>query len=721
MNSSHTQQDDSAENDQSFFAEFSASSYDEWRREVERLLKGAPFDKKMITKTDEGIMLQPLYRQEDINGLPHVSSFPGFAPFVRGSKSSKDSGNGWAIAQEINYPNAIQFNTALRHDFKRGLTVVNLPLDFASRTGCDPDTAKIGDVGYHGVSIATADELADTLAGIELDKTPVFIHAGSSGLPFLGFLIALAKQNNCRPETLSGAIAADPIGELAAYGKLPALIDQIIYEMAATTAWAIDHAPKLGTVWVHGEKFHNSGANAVQELAVSFATAVYYLRQLESKSIAPESAVSHFRFSLASGSHVFMEISKFRAARILWNRITEACGIPENKRGMWLHVESSHYNKTSYDPYVNMLRTTTEAFAGAIGGADSMHVAPFDDCLRAADEFSRRTARNTQVILSEESHLSHTIDPAGGSWYVEKLTAEIVDKAWELFCEIDNKGGIYQALKDGFIQEMVNESSRSKADAMASRRKIAIGTNIYANPTEQPLEPRDFDFESFHEQRSKEIAELRRNNSASINAANYRDLLKSTPAKLVSELITDASKGATLGDILAAVRGSNAIRVEMIPLPSQRQSVSFEMLRRKVEAFRNDGRNTKVFLATLGPVRKYMPRLDFAASFFEVGGFEVIRTTGFGTIDEAAKEALASGANAIVICGMDESYETDADKVASKIKAQNKDALIILAGKPASDDLQQRLEKAGISKFIHIKSNVLRELKEVAAGLGVQS
>ncbi len=706
------------------FEEFSSSSYQQWRAEAERLLRGASFDKKMITHTDEGITLQPIYRKEDLKDVPHIDSFPGTPPYIRGNSPIKGHGSNWEIAQEISYPDCIGFNDALQFDLKRGLTAVNLPLDFASRKGLDPDQARVGDVGYHGVSICSANELDKALKGIDLSTTPVYLHTGASGLTFYGFLLAMADKANIDSTNLSGAIAADPIGELAKYGRITALISQMMDEIAIMTSWAHDHSPKLGTIWIHGDTYHNAGANGVQELAFTLAAAVYYLRQLEERKVPLETIVKQMRFSFGAGSHLFMEIAKLRAARVLWNSITEECGLSTDNRAMWIHAVTSRYNKTVYDPYVNMLRSTTEAFSSAVGGADSLSVTPFDDCIRPSDEFSRRVARNTQVILKEEAHLAQTIDPAGGSWYVEKLTSEIADSAWKLFQEIEKRGGMYQALKDGFIQELIMESSRNKADALASRKKTVVGTNRFPNAKEKPLELKDFSFEEIHKQRSKQVKRIRDESALSKNLkvlSNLGELIQTPHKEVIHAVISAAKKGATVGEISKALRRDKAIMVEMPPLPAQRQSVSLEMLRRKIEKHQAGGHKTKVFIATLGPIRKYMPRLDFIASFFEVGGFQVVRTTGYDSPIQAADGALESGAKVVVICGLDEAYESDAAKAAEKIQAVNVNARIVLAGKPLDHTLIDRLTKSGVSKFIHAKSNVLYELKDIASGLGVMS
>ncbi len=706
----------------SLFSEFSASSYDEWKVEAERLLKGAPFDKKMFATTDEGIILKPLYRKEDIKDIPYVSSFPGQVPFVRGGKAINGKGHEWAIAQEIILPDASSYNKALQSELNSGLTAINLQLDYACRKGLDPDSSNVGDVGFRGISIASKEELAKALESVNLEEYPIYIQAGASGLPYLGFLVSLAREKNIALEKLSGAVAMDPIGEMAVGGKLPALIDILTGEMAVMTKWAIENTPNLGTVWVHGEQYHNGGANSIQELAFAISTAVYYLRRLESHGVDIESAVPHFRFSFSAGSNIFMEIAKLRAARILWNQVLGSCEIPEKNRRMWIHVRTSHYNKTVYDPYVNMLRTTTEAFSGIVGGADSMHVTPFDDCIREADDFSRRIARNTQIILSEEAQLTQVIDPAGGSWYVESLTSQIVEKVWALIGSIETDGGMYQVLTDGKAQMQVAESSRQKAEKLFSRKKTAVGTNQYPHPNEEVLKRGNIDYEKIHAARSLEVQNYRTSashNDSKTVLSKLSDLMNAKSDRITEAVIDTGVHGATVGEIIKSLRGDKAVQVELPPVPNQRQAVSFEMFRRTVENYRNESGKGKVFIASLGPVSKYMSRLDFAASFFEVGGFEVIRTTGFNTPKEAVKAAEESESKIIVICGLDDTYQEHAVSTAEMLKSKIKGCAVILAGKPTDEALQKKYQEAGVDIFIHVRSHVLKVLREVALAEGV--
>jgi methylmalonyl-CoA mutase len=468
------------------FGEFPATSYDEWRKAAEATLKGAPFEKKLVTKTYEDIDLQPMYRQEDIEGLSHLDSLPGFGPYVRSTSTLSYVGKPWDVSQEIACSTPEEFNNALLSDMERGQNSVNLIVDRATLVGIDADGAPAGDVGRGGVSISSVEDLATALKGIDLEKTPIYIQASTSSLAFTALLIALVRRKGQAADKLQGCVGMDPLGILAVEGALARPVEEIYDVMAKLTAWASGHAPQLQTITVQGYPYNDGGASATQELAFTLATGVEYLREMLKRGVAVDAASERMRFAFSLGSNMFMEIARLRAARLLWARIVKAFGGAEEAQKMRIHGRTSRWNKTRYDPYANMLRTTTEAFSGIVGGVDSLHVGPFDEVLRTPDEFSRRIARNTHTILREECHLPRTIDPAGGSWYVEALTDAVAKKSWQLFQEVEKQGGIFQALQAGFPQAEVEKIAQKRATNAALRKDIFVGTNMYPNPRKNP-------------------------------------------------------------------------------------------------------------------------------------------------------------------------------------------------------------------------------------------
>jgi len=698
------------------FEEFEPPSYEEWVAEVERLLKGIPFEERMLTKTVEGITLKPIYRKEDIADIPHLHAPSGFPPYVRGNQAVYHNSHAWEIAQEIKYPDITAFNSALRHDIERGLTGVTMPLDSATKLGLDPENNDNIMAGDDGLSILSLNELEMALEGVDTAEFPIFIDCGISGLPLLGSYVRLAEKQGVDRGRLGGSIGMDPLGLLVANGKLPVDVESLYDEMADMTAWAFEHAPYLGTISIHGEAYNNGGASAVQELAYVAATAVAYMRAMEKRSIDPGKSVPHFRFSFGIGANFFMEISKLRAARLIWNKITEKCGLADDKRKIHIHARTSNYTKTCYDPYVNILRTTTETFSAIAGGADSIHSATFDEQIRPSDEFARRIARNVQLILKEESHLAQIMDPAGGSWYIEHLTNELARESWKQFTGIEKMGGMYQALLDGYPQSEVAMIAEERANGYAFRKSTIVGTNKYPNPEEEKLNPHPFDYMQFKKKRIDDLKKIRDR----VSQDDRDKFSKNIQAASVTEAVIDAvDRGLPIADILHLIRKDKKPSASITPIPKLRASQQYEKLRHAVEKQREEKGDMKVFMAALGPVRKYMPRLDFSASFFEVGGFEVIPTLGYDSAEDAAHAALDEDADIVVICGLDNSYPGMAPITASAVKKEKPDAIIIMAGLPADDGLKKKYEDAGVDRFIHLRSNVLQTLTEIASRLGV--
>ncbi|MHC4945739.1 MAG: acyl-CoA mutase large subunit family protein, partial [Planctomycetota bacterium] len=491
------------------FAEFTGSTWDEWKREAERLLKGASFEKRLKTRTLEGFLLEPIYKADNLAGLSHVDTFPGTPPYVRGFPLLRDKQSPWWIAQEISSPSIDEARNELSRELERGATAAILCIDRAGRQGLDPESAADGTVGRGGVSIATAAELAEVLEDIDPGKVPIWLKVGSSGMACLGFYIVAAENRGIASERLSNAVAMDPLAEWIREGALPLTMEKAFDEMAEMTAWARKHAPAVGTTWVHGEVFHDGGAHAVQELAFSLAAAVQYLRSLEERDLAPERSIPHFRFSFSLGSQFFMEVAKLRAARLLWNRVLHACEVPVEQRSFRMHCSTSGFAATRIDPHVNLLRATTQALSGIVGGADSLCVAPFDAPFRQPDRFSRRIARNIQLILKDEAHLKEIMDPAAGSWYVERLTHELAHAAWELFRKVEGMGGMVEALEQGFPQAEVAKTAAQRRDALCVRRDILVGTNQYPAADEESLEAKPFDEAAFRKSRSAAIKKIK--------------------------------------------------------------------------------------------------------------------------------------------------------------------------------------------------------------------
>ncbi|MEN8006156.1 MAG: methylmalonyl-CoA mutase family protein [Candidatus Krumholzibacteriota bacterium] len=456
--------------------EFQVPSPGEWRAEVERLLKGAPFAKKMFTTTLEGIQVGSMATAADRPDPDWTDTLPGQAPFLRGINPGNQSAGTWLVAQELQAPSVAEFNAAVRHDLERGQTAVNLIVSGA---------------GPRGTGVSGLDDLRTALEGVDLAATPIFIQAGAAHRTVAEDLWTLAGERGLDPTLLRGRLGCDPVAGMAVEGALPVPATQLYDELAALARRAAAEAPGLRTLPVFEDPWHDGGADGALGLGLTLAAAVTALREMEARGLTVEEAAARVHFNLCIGTDFFLEIARLRALRVLWTRVLAACGcdpaIAGANAGATVHARTSRRTGTRLDPHVNMLRATTQAMSAVLGGVDSLSVAPFDEAAGLPDGFSRRIARNVQLILAHECHLDHVTDPAGGSWYVEKLTAEVAARTWEHFQAVEAAGGMMDALATGRIQEWVAEAAAARAVRLATRREVLVGTNQYPDPN--PLPP----------------------------------------------------------------------------------------------------------------------------------------------------------------------------------------------------------------------------------------
>ncbi|MCX6165474.1 MAG: acyl-CoA mutase large subunit family protein, partial [Ignavibacteriae bacterium] len=447
------------------------------------------------------------------------------------------------------------------------------------------DSVSEKELGVNGLAVQNLNDLSKALDKVDLTKYPIFVKAGYSCLPFLTLFDTLVKQKGFDFKKIYGAIESDPVDFAVTEGYLPIPLKHIFDEMSVATKWTIKIFPGLKTIGINSLQYHNSGANIVQEIACAISTAVEYIRQMLQRGLNINEIALNIRFTFGISSLYFLEVAKLRAVKLLWAKIIESFGGNEESQKICIHARTSFNNQTIYDPYVNLLRATTEAFSAVIGGVDSLHTNSFDEAFGLPDEFARRIARNTQIILNEESHLNQLIDPAGGSYFVENLTDKIEKKSWKLFQEIENKGGIFEALKSRFIQEEIEKIANEKKINFAKRRTIQVGINAYANVKEKKIEYKKSDFHKTLKKRHDEY-----NNKK--NGKDYFEILKKIKiednADNIFEYASKAiGKGATIFDIASSTRKNLNCEFEIKPLKVQRTSEIFEELRNASLEFKN--------------------------------------------------------------------------------------------------------------------------------------
>ena len=628
-----------ADSKEKLFSDFSPVSTQEWMDKITVDLKGADFEKKSVWRTNEGFKVKPFYRQEDLEGLKTTEGLPGQYPYIRGIK--KDD-NTWFIRQDINVNDAAEANA-------KALDILNKGVD---------------SLGFHIKAKELNAEYLDTLLKdiccecVELNFSTCQRHT----LQLAQLLVAYFQKKGYAPEKLKGSLNFDPISKMMQKGKDVSAVIATGKELVETLA----AYPHFRCIAVNSVQLNNAGAYIYQELGYALAWGNEYLNQLVEAGVPAALAAKKIKFNFGISSNYFMEIAKFRAARMLWADIvkqyapkcprtdcknTGADGTCYCACKMVAHAETSNFNLTLFDAHVNLLRTQTEAMSAAIAGVNSITVSPFDKAYQTPDDFSERIARNQQLLLKEESHLNRIVDPAAGSYYIENLTVAIAKQAWDLFLSVEEAGGMLQAVKAGSIQEAVNQSNKARHEAVSKRKEILLGTNQYPNFNEL--------------------------------AGDKRPL--------------DGCKKCGCGGEAHEEEGTLA------KLETARAASEFEALRLETE---NSGKRPKAFMLTIGNLAMRQARAQFSCNFLACAGYQVIDNLGFASVEEGIEAAMKAQADIVVICSSDDEY---AEYAIPAFKALNGRAMFIVAGAPAC---MEELKAAGIENFIHVRCNVLETLRE---------
>ncbi len=692
-------------------------TFEEWKTKVEADLKGALFEKRLITKTYEDIELQPIYTKKDVGGLKLQNEFPGIKNFKRNSNTTGYFKKAWNINQNIKIADVKKFNTSLKTALANGQNCINITIDTATKLGLNASEAESKQVGDLGLSISTLKDLENALEGVDITKFPIIIEGGFNLLPLL---FAFAQKQNINLKDLSGVITADPFALLVEQTKLPFSIKSIFDNLGYAIKWTKSKKLKIKLIEVSTLPYSNGGANAVQEIAFAMATATDYINSLQERKVKAIDVINNIVFTFGISTNYFMEIAKFRAARILWNNIAEAYGVPSQKLDIHFNAKTSSYYQTIFDPYVNMLRTTTEAFSAILGGVESITTAPFDDLFAYHSDFSGRLARNTQIILKEESHLDKVIDAAGGSFYIETLTKQLAEKSWELFKTIEDKGGMFNSVKEGYVQELVSEVAEKRKKDVNKRKSVIVGTNMFANLKEEKPKTKRINQKYFRKKRIEQLENHRKD----ISSKEYKSALKeldtfnkSSSQEIIEAEINAFLKGATIGEVSKYIFTKEK-EIENIPkLNNKRAAEGFENLRNiSLNIKKKTGSYPKVFLATMGTLKEYKPRADFSRGFFEVGGFEVIYSEGFNDVKLAIKEAFKQKAKAIVICSTDDNYNKLVPEFTKEMKNKKSRIPLILAGYPK--DKIEEYKNLGIDEFIFLSADAYEILSSLLKKIG---
>ncbi len=668
----------------------------EWIARVEADLKGASFD-SLRSETPGGSPLEPLYAPDDLAGVG-PTGFPGVFPFVRGATPL----GGWKIRQEYTDPRPSVCREMIERDFERGVEALWLRLG-----------------PRHGCRVLTVDDIDSLLASVDLSATSVCLEAGSDALALAAGFVAVAERRKVGADHLQGCFGLDPIGLLVSQGRIQGGMLARLAELRDLGAWCAEHAPSMRAVCVSSHVFRDGGASTVQELAASIATGVEYLRQLTDTGLSVEAAARQILFAFSMSSDFFVQIAKLRAARWLWANVVVAAGGEPRAGAMEIHARTSLFTKTKRDPWVNMLRATAECTAAVLGGAQSVATLPFDVAIGPPDELALRVARNTQVVLREESHLDAVADPAGGSWFVERLTFELGHAAWQEFQRIEAAGGIFRSMGSGRLVDSVREVVTKAREKIATRKTPIVGVSEFPNLREDAVVREQISAE--------EIKRLFKESLESLDLAAHRGKLIAiartvqaddrTPGDLTDVCIGATLAGADLYSIATVLQhGQPDFHLE--PVLQWRQAEAWERLRDRMDRHAVEtGARPTAFLANLGAIPAHKARSNWADNLLAAAGIEAITNDGFEDAKALGAAFGESSAAMAVICGSDSDYKRLLEPAVASLKAAGC-SLLLVAGRPG--DREPVLREAGVSDFLFVGADVLRIMRHVLEALGVK-
>ena len=575
------------------FTEFPEVTTEQWEAAIEKDLKGADYNKKLVWKTIEGFDVKPYYRASDLKGLEYLENNPNEKPFVRGHH---DKDNDWEIRMDID-----------TEDIKAQNTIA---LEFLNRG--------VNSIGFNTKNVTSKEDLALLLEGIYPEYIRINFLKSCDYLTLLQLFVDYCKEKKYNTNKIRGSINLDAYFFALKHGHFRGNFEGNMQEAAEIMKYAKENLPLFKTITINGNIFSDSGSNISQELGFSLAMANEYLYNMTERGISVEDCVERMMLSFATGSTYFMEIAKIRAARLLWSNIANEYSKDDRAAKIFIHCTNTKYNKTVFDAYVNMLRTTTETMSAVVGGADSVAVMPFDVAFKQSDDFSKRIAVNQQILLKEESYLDKIVDPSAGSYYIETLTNNIAQKAWEWFKEVEKRGGMEKAIRENFPQTSVSDIETQRAKDVAKRKTVIVGTNQYPNITE------------------KEVSIEKK-----CCCCCHRE---------------DAKEFNTLS--------------------CKRAAEPFEKLRISVI---NSERKPKVFNLLYGNLAMRNARSGFSTNFFGVVGYDIV-SKPTDDIEQGCKDALKENPDILVLCSSDEEYPEFVKGALPILKGKVKH--IIVAGNP---------------------------------------
>ena len=704
--------------------QFPKKSIDDWRELATKESKGRSPD-ELTWNTPEGIAVKPLYTAQDLEGLEHVDSLPGMAPYVRGPKATMYAGRPWTVRQYAGFSTAEESNAFYRKNLEAGQTGLSVAFDLATHRGYDSDHPRVvGDVGKAGVAIDSIEDMKILFDGIPLDKMSVSMTMNGAALPIMAMYIVAGEEQGVTPEQLAGTLQNDILKEFMVrntYIYPPAPSMRIVSDIIAYTS---ANMPRFNSISISGYHMQEAGATCAQELAYTIADGIEYVRAAIDSGLDVDAFAPRLSFFFAIGMNFFMEVAKLRAARLLWSTLMAEKFSPQDPRSLMLrtHCQTSGVSLTARSPHTNIIRTTVEAMAAALGGTQSLHTNSFDEALALPTEASARIARNTQLVLQEETGITKVVDPLAGSYYVESLTNELAAAARNLIDEVEEMGGMTRAVETGMPKLRIEESAAQRQARIDRGDETIVGVNKYRHDEESQIDILDIDNAAVRESQIRRLEKVR---SSRDEKACEKALLALTEAaeKNTGNLLTlavDAARArATVGEIsdaLEKVYGRHRAVTQSISGvygAVYEDDDDFAALRQRVAGFeKSEGRRPRMLICKLGQDGHDRGAKVIATAFADIG-FDVDIGPLFQTPDEAVREAIENDVHVIGISSQAAGHKTLVPQVIDGLKKEGADDIVVICGGVIPPQDVEGLLGGGVSAVFAPGTNILEAAEEV--------
>ncbi|NND21633.1 MAG: methylmalonyl-CoA mutase [Silicimonas sp.] len=694
----------------------------DWKALAEKELRGRSLA-EIEWETLEGIRVKPLYTAEDIAGLDHIDSLPGFAPFTRGVKATMYAGRPWTIRQYAGFSTAEESNAFYRKALAAGQQGVSVAFDLATHRGYDSDHPRVvGDVGKAGVAIDSVEDMKILFDGIPLDKVSVSMTMNGAVIPILASFIVTGEEQGHDKALLSGTIQNDILKEFMVRNTYVYPPEPSMRIVADIIEYTTDHMPKFNSISISGYHMQEAGANLVQELAFTLADGREYVRTAIERGMDVDRFAGRLSFFFAIGMNFFMEAAKLRAARLLWSRIMDEFQpkIPRSKM-LRTHCQTSGVSLQEQDPYNNVIRTAYEAMSAALGGTQSLHTNALDEAIALPTEFSARIARNTQLVLQEETGITNVVDPLAGSYYVESLTAELADKAWALIEEVEEMGGMTKAVASGMPKLRIEESAARRQAMIDRGEEVIVGVNKYRKEKEDPIDILDVDNVKVREAQVARIEKTRGSRDAAECEAALTNLeaVARNDGNLLAAAVEAARARATVGEIsMAMEKVFGRHRAEVKTLAgvygaAYEGDEGFAKIQKDVEAFaEEEGRRPRLLVVKMGQDGHDRGAKVIATAFADIG-FDVDVGPLFQTPDEAAQDAIDNDVHIVGISSQAAGHKTLAPKLIEALRDKGAEEIIVICGGVIPQQDYDFLKDAGVKAIFGPGTNIPEAAAEI--------